>query len=199
APRASANPGPDTRSPRTVCSYGPLPRSRCLRRPRASGRKDRAALPRRAPARYLVSMFQELRNAWREAVENFRRELYGEDQGTGGARDRLRAMQKDISVVRSELERIERELANARSQAAAERREEAVCRRREGLARGIGDEETAAIAARFAVRHAERAAVLERKAEALEAERDLLRRELAEMERIVSERAAEVDAGAAPD
>src|SRR5690554_6257027 len=109
------------------------------------GSKDRAALPRRAPARYLVPMFQDLRNAWREAVENFRRELNGGDQDAAGGHDRLRAMQKDLAIASSELERIEREIANARGQAAAERREEAVCRRREGLARGIGDEETAAI------------------------------------------------------
>jgi len=145
-------------------------------------------------------MFQDLRNAWREAVENFRRELHGEEQGAGDAHDRLRTMRKDVSIASSELKRIEREAAAARSQAAAERKEEAVCRRREGLARGIGDEETAAIAARYAARHAERAAVLERKAEALEAERDLLRRELADMERIVEERTREVGAGgAAPE
>jgi len=143
-------------------------------------------------------MFQDLRNAWREAVENFRRELHGEEHGAGDAHDRLRIMRKDVSIASSELKRIEREAAAARSQAAAEREEEAVCRRREGLARGIGDEETATIAARFAARHAERAAVLERKAEALEAERDLLRRELADMERIVEERTREVGAGAAP-
>jgi len=144
-------------------------------------------------------MFQDLRNAWREAVENFRRELHGEDGSKGGAHDRLRAMQKDVSIANSELKRIEREIANAREQAAAERQEEAVCRRREGLARGIGDEETATIAARFAARHAERAAVFERKAEVLEAERDLLQRELADMERILQERAAEVNAGAAQE
>ena len=144
-------------------------------------------------------MFQDLRNAWREAVENFRRELHGEDHGSGGAHERLRVMQKDVSIATAELRRIEREIATAREQAAAERQEEAVCRRREGLARGIGDEETAAIAARFAARHAERAAVYERKAEALEAERDLLRRELADMERIVQERTAEVNADAGQD
>src|SRR5690606_13463952 len=99
----------------------------------------------------------------------------------------------------SELKRIEREIANARGQAAAERQEEAVCRRSEGLARGIGDEETATIAARFAARHAERADVLERKAAALEAERDLLRRELTDMERIVAERKLEVGTGTGAD
>ncbi len=144
-------------------------------------------------------MFQDLKNAWREAVENFRRELHGEDDGAAGAHERLRAMQRDLSVAASELRRIEREIASTRSQAAAEREEEAVCRRRESLARGIDDDETAAIAARFAARHAERAAVLERKAGALEAERELLRRELADMERIVEERKLQVGDGTVAD
>jgi hypothetical protein len=130
-------------------------------------------------------MFQELKDAWREAVENFRRELAG-GQGTP-ARDRIRAMQQDLSAATSALERIERDLAAARREAASARQEEAVCRRREAMARNIGDAETAAIAERFAQRHAERAAILEQKAAVLEAERDLLRRELAEMESILEE------------
>ncbi|HEY8468251.1 MAG TPA: hypothetical protein VIL18_01350 [Longimicrobiales bacterium] len=140
-------------------------------------------------------MFQELKDAWREAVENFRRELAG---GPGApARDRIRAMQEDLSVAASALERIERDIAAAHREAATAREEEAVCRRREAMARNIGDTETAAIAERFAARHAERAAILERKAAVLEAERDLLRRELAEMERILEERKRE--AGASGD
>jgi len=134
-------------------------------------------------------MFQEFKDAWREAVENFRRELAG---GPGApARDRLRAMQQDLSIAASALERIERDIAAARREAATARQEEAVCRRREAMARNIGDAETAAIAERFAARHAERAAILEQKAAVLEAERDLLRRELAEMERILEERKRE--------
>lgn len=134
-------------------------------------------------------MFQELKDAWREAVENFRRELAG-GEGTP-ARDRLRAMQEDLSVAASALDALERDIAAAHRQAAAAREEEAVCRRREAMARNIGDAETAAIAERFAARHAEHAAILERKAAVLEAERALLRRELAEMKRILEERKLE--------
>src|SRR5690606_30176561 len=100
-------------------------------------------------------MFEDWKQAWREAVANFQRELEDEpgDETT-------RAMRRDERKAADALRRLDAELAAARSNAAAERSEEAVCRRREGLARNAGEEETARIAAEFAGRHAERALVL---------------------------------------
>lgn len=62
-----------------------------------------------------------------------------------------------------------------------ERRHLADAERRGRLAAGIQDQETAEIAARFAARHRERMAVLERKLEAQGAELALLEREYDEM------------------
>ena len=58
---------------------------------------------------------------------------------------------------------------------------------RERMAREIGDLETARGAGAYGARHRERAGVLERKLEALEAERTLCRRDLDEMERALQD------------
>lgn len=126
-------------------------------------------------------MFDDLKKAWRDAVENFRRELDPENYGRDAAR-RAKAMRRDADAARTELGRLEAELASTRRRLAEEREAESNCRRREGLARGIGDEETARIAADFAGRHAERAAVFEQKMRAVEAEIVLLRKEIAAMD-----------------
>ena len=56
------------------------------------------------------------------------------------------------------------------------------------MAAQIGDEETVRVAVEYATRHAERAAVLERKVEVLEEERALLQRDLEAMEQAVATR-----------
>lgn len=133
-------------------------------------------------------MFGDLMRAWREAVENFRRELHAGDDG------RDPSVVTAIEGARRRLRRLEAELREARREVEFERREEQVCRRRERLALGIQDLETARIASEFASRHAERASVLERKVEALHAEHELLSRELAEMERSAAMRGASATA-----
>lgn len=140
-------------------------------------------------------MFEDWKQAWREAVANFQRELEDEpgDETT-------RAMRRDERKATDALRRLDAELAAARSNAAAERSEEAVCRRREGLARNAGEEETARIAAEFAGRHADRALVLERKVDVLEAERRLLVGDLDRMRVALGARSEEprVEAGPPP-
>lgn len=121
-------------------------------------------------------MFEDWKQAWRQAVENFQREL-DDDRGD----DATRAMRRDERTTADALRRLDSELATARKNAATERNAEAVCLRREGLARNIGDTETADIAAEYATRHAERATILERKADVLEAERAMLVRDLDRM------------------
>jgi hypothetical protein len=135
------------------------------------------------------TMFQDWKEAWREAVENFRREV-GHDALPDGASPRARIMHRELSAAREAFSRLEAEILRSQRDASAERESEAVCRRREGQARTIGDDETVRIAIEYAVRHSERAAIFERKVEVLIAERDLLRRDLEAMEKIVSDRMA---------
>lgn len=135
-------------------------------------------------------MFDDWKQAWREAVANFQRELEDEP---GDAT--TRAMRRDERTASDSLRRLDAELAAARRNAEAERSEEAVCRRREGLAEKVGDAETARIAAEYAERHAERAVVLERKVEVLEAERLLLLGDLGRMRTALEERGIEPRVG----
>lgn len=72
-------------------------------------------------------------------------------------------------------------LARTEAEAVRERQQLADAERRGRLAEGIGDSETATIAQRFASRHAERLAVLERKLAVQADELALAERELAEM------------------
>jgi hypothetical protein len=143
-------------------------------------------------------MFDDWKSAWRQAVENFRRELGEEDVDGRRVDARTITMRRELTTVREAFARIEAELVRARRDAAAERESESVCRRREGLARKIGDDETVRIAVEYAERHAEHANVLERKVEVLVAERDLVHRDLDEMEKLVAERAEKVAAGRSP-
>jgi len=159
--------------------------------------KVRAVLPAKTAARYFSGMFEDLRQAWKEAVENFWRELE-EDAGEHGGdetRKQLSAMRHQLTSAEMELRRLDVEVARAHSAAAGERREEETCRRRLAMAEGIGDAETARVAQTFAERAAERAAVMERKAEALAAEQALRTRDLAEMRATLDAATAALAAG----
>jgi hypothetical protein len=147
-------------------------------------------------------MFEDWKQAWRQAVENFRRELRESEEGDGAPPD-VRAMRRDVVSARGALEKLDDEITRTRRDAVAEREQETICRRREGLARNIGDAETARLAAEFALRHVERAVLFERKVAVLEEERTLLRRDLGLMEEALSTRAPasaeSVTGGARPD
>ena len=124
-------------------------------------------------------MFDDWRRAWREAVENFRREL---DAGSAGGDAAATRLYREVYGARATLRQLEAELGRVRRAQQAEHTEAETCRRREEMARRIADAETQALAAQYAERHDERAAVLARKVEVMEAELTLHRRELAEME-----------------
>ena len=130
-------------------------------------------------------MFQDWKRAWREAVANFQHELHQEEDGTTPHQDNLR---RELATARGALARLDTEIATARRSAMAERESEQVCHRREAMAVQIGDEETVRVAVEYAARHAERASVLERKVEVLEAERALLQRDLDAMAQVVASR-----------
>jgi hypothetical protein len=148
-------------------------------------------------------MFEDWKQAWRQAVENFQRELAEDTPAAAGPR--VRAMERELTSAAGALARLEEEIRRTRREAATEREAEEVCRRRERLARDAGDEETVRVAIEFAARHAERAAVLQRKAEVLEDERSLLQRDMDGMRRVIAEAppaagaAASANAGARAD
>ncbi|MCY4399125.1 MAG: hypothetical protein OXE96_07295 [Gemmatimonadetes bacterium] len=125
-------------------------------------------------------MFENLRRAFREAVENFHREL-DRDAVPEAVDGLLKSMEREAVGTRTALEALKVELAAAEKRSRAELREAEVCRRREGLAREIGDGDTADVAAKFAGRHEERARVLVGKAGAIEAEIRMQESEYTEM------------------
>ncbi|NIP81374.1 MAG: hypothetical protein GWM90_20030 [Gemmatimonadetes bacterium] len=127
-------------------------------------------------------MFREFKRAWRQAVENFWAELEAGEAGTasGGA-------YAEIARVRNQMDALDGEIGDCRQAIAHERDQLEACVRRERMATDIGDAETARIAAEYGARHRERADVLNRKLDALEAERGLCRRDLDEMERALQE------------
>lgn len=128
-------------------------------------------------------MFEDWKKAWREAVANFQQELHSEEDGTRSHHESLR---HELATARGASARLEQEIATTRRHATAERESEEVCRRREAMAANIDDQETVRVAGEYAARHAERAAVLERKVEVLEAEHMLLQRDLEAMEQAIA-------------
>jgi hypothetical protein len=122
-------------------------------------------------------MFDDWKSAWREAVDNFERELHADDDVDQG-----RGMRRQLAAARAALKRLGTEIERAAVEAAAERDAEQVCLRRQTLALDISDDETARIAGEYAARHAERAHVYERKTEVLRDEHALLQRDYDAME-----------------
>lgn len=125
-------------------------------------------------------MFENLRRAFREAVDNFNREL-DRDAVPEAVDGLLKGMEKEAVAAKSGLESLKQELEVTRKRAAAEKREAEVCRRREELARKIGDGETAEIAGRFGEKHERRCQVLTEKGDAIRAEVRLRESEFSEM------------------
>jgi hypothetical protein len=134
-------------------------------------------------------MFDSWMNGWREAVENFDRELHADEGG-----DHARGMRRQLNAARTAIARVEAEIQHAAAAAESERAAEQVCLRRQAMAQGIDDEETARIAGEYAVRHAERAALYDRKTDVLRDEHALMSRDLEIME---SEFASHVTAAGA--
>ena len=125
-------------------------------------------------------MFENLRRAFKEAADNFHREL-DRDAVPEAMDELLKGMQKEAVDVKAGLEGLKEQLAAARKRANAEARDAATCQRREDMARKIGDLETAEVAGKYAERHASRNQVLTEKANAIEAEIRLQESEFAEM------------------
>ena len=125
-------------------------------------------------------MFDNLRRAFREAVDNFKEEL-DRDDVPEAVDDLLRAMKREAADTQAETQRLEAAIKKAIDATDTEERQGETCRRREKMASEIGDEETARVAREYAEKHEHRRDVHEQKALALKKELDMRRGEFKEM------------------
>lgn len=125
-------------------------------------------------------MFEDLRDAFREAVRNFRDEL-NRDQVSGNVDRILHGMVEEVTSARARLQAVEADLEKTRKLRAREEEHVATMARRREMAAGIDDGETERLAAEFEARHQERLEVFIAKEEALSREFTLLSREVDEM------------------
>ena len=141
-------------------------------------------------------MFDDLKAAFRKAVDNFNREL-GRDAVEQDVDVLVKGMVDEVTDAKALIKELNVNLRRTHGDIAKERELAETCRRRERLAVAIPDEETASIAAEYAQRHEKRVEVLEGKAQALEAEIHLRSREVQEMVTQVKSARARRDALAA--
>lgn len=114
-------------------------------------------------------MFEDLRRAFREGIDNFNKELNREH--VPETVDKLiKGMVDEITDAKSGLSELENQIKKALIESEKEKGEAQTARRREQMANEIGDAETAMIAASFAEKHEQHQTVLEQKALALKAE-----------------------------
>ncbi|MEX2465644.1 MAG: hypothetical protein WD995_01955 [Gemmatimonadota bacterium] len=125
-------------------------------------------------------MFEDLRAAFRQAIENFNRELH-RDQAPETMDRLLKGMQRELVDARTLISELEAQVERAEREAKGEAEQAEVCRRREEMARRIDDTETADLAAAYAERHTKRHALLEQKFTALEEELAFRRKDAEEM------------------
>lgn len=125
-------------------------------------------------------MFEDLRAAFREALDNFNKELK-RDQVPETVDRLLGGMRNELADETAQMRGLEAELEKALSASLREKEAGATCRRRERMARDIADAETAALAAQHAAKHEGHQAVLEKKAQAIREELDFRRKSVEEM------------------
>jgi hypothetical protein len=131
-------------------------------------------------------MLDSLRDAFREAVKNFRTEL-NRDAPPESRVHPLPALAREFEGAARRLHELRDELAKVRRESDAERREAMACRRREELAANAGDAETARLAREFGRRHERRGAILEDKGRVLAREIEDREDEVAAMRNRVRE------------
>lgn len=125
-------------------------------------------------------MFDNLRDAFREAVANFKEELNRDE--VPEVVDRLfLGMKHELNEAHELLAGLEEQIEQARAQVRKDQDEEALYRRRGEMASKVGDGETARIALEFAVKSERRRIVIERKIVALDEERRVRVVEIEEM------------------
>ncbi|HKJ01845.1 MAG TPA: hypothetical protein VJ997_05300 [Longimicrobiales bacterium] len=141
-------------------------------------------------------MFENLRNAFREAMENFNKEL-DRDQVPGAVDRLLAGMRDEVADAKLRIRELEDQIRRADAEAAREKNEAATARRRGKLAAGIDDKETVQLAEQYAVRHEEHQRILEQKSAALRQELEIRQKEVEEMLAKVKDAQSKRDALAA--
>lgn len=114
-------------------------------------------------------MFESLRDAFRQAGENFRAELQ-RDRTPEAIDHLLLTLRNELAALTQASRELKLELERVEAQAEGERAETETCVRRGRLAEEIGDAETAAVAHEFAEKHRRRREHLQEKAGVLERE-----------------------------
>lgn len=125
-------------------------------------------------------MFDNLRRAFREAIDNFQEELNRGDVPQA-VDDLLRRMKREAADTKADVARLDQERQRTDREALKEKKEGQTCRRREKMASGIDDAETAQLAREFSEKHERRHKVLEHKSAALKEELEMRRSEFADM------------------
>lgn len=113
----------------------------------------------------------------------------------GDRRELIAAMKDTLVHATMAIDDLRDGVAVTRKRVEEERSQLETVRRRKGLAQGVGDAETVAIAERFETQHAERLAVLEQKLGGQEGELALIERDVAEMKEQLKAAMAGVGSG----
>lgn len=125
-------------------------------------------------------MFEKLGRAFREAYENFRKEL-DRDALPETVTKLLHQMHDEAADVRADIKRLEAEIKTALKETERHKGQAETYRRREKMARDISDKETAKVAAEYAEKSEDHRDVMGRKALAMKDEMELKRGEFQQM------------------
>jgi len=125
-------------------------------------------------------MFDDLRAAFKEALDNFNKEL-NRDQVADAADKLLVGMRNEIVEEKAHVAGLEEQLDTTRTEVAKLTDDAATARRRQKMARSIDDHETVRLAEEYVTRIETHVAVLEKKAAALDEELRFRRRTVEEM------------------
>lgn len=125
-------------------------------------------------------MFEKLRHAFGEALENFKHEMDRADV-PGAVGKLLSGMKQEVTEAQARLMALEADLQKATAAIEREEQQLDTCRRREKMATRIDDTDTAGIAAEYAAKHEQRLDAFRLKKKAFEEELTFRRTEVAEM------------------
>ena len=114
-------------------------------------------------------MLDDLRQAFREALDNFHKELGG-DQVSETADTLLIGMKNEIISEKVQVAELQDQLAETMAKVARLEENIETAKRRRGLARGIGDNDTAGLAGDWLSKAKDQRTILLKKAEALQDE-----------------------------
>jgi len=125
-------------------------------------------------------MFEDLRSAFKEALDNFNKEL-SRDQVSETADKLLIGMKNEIADEKAQVAGLDDQLRKTLEQIDRLEKDIETARRREEMARGIDDDETVRLAADWTTKAEGQRAILIKKATALKEEFDFRSRTVEEM------------------